>query len=467
MRDAGLFARKPVEQALAETERSGYRRALGVLDLTGIGVAAVIGAGIFVLLGQAAKGSGATAGAGPSVVLSILLAGVAAVLAALAYAEFASLLPGSGSAYLYAYASLGRLPAFLMGWLILVSYIVGNMTVAIGWSNLFQDAVAGMGQSVEAEPFLTISGARFPVDVPAAAIMFLVTLLCLTKIRESTAVNNVLVGVKLLIVLLVIGLGFFLVDPRNWSPYFAGGPVGLVSGAALIFFAYLGFDTVSATAEEARNPRRDLPIGIVASVGVSAVLYMGMGAVVTGMAPKDEIVYDSPVTSVFRAQGYDWAAAVIAVGAMIALTTVLYAFHIALARVLHAMARDGFLPDRFTRLHPRTGTPWELTLWTGLATILGAAFFPIDSVADMTVLASIFVYVLVAGGVLALKVLRPDLPRRVRIHWIPVSVGILLMLVLAFVGIQKLFIHALFWGIMGVGLALYGFYAHRRAVRFD
>lgn len=466
----GMFARKPLEAFSAQAEKSGFRKSLNALDLTGLGIAAVIGAGIFVLMGQAARSL-----AGPWIVASILLAGLASIGAAFAYAELASMVRGSGSAYGYAYAALGKLPAFMMGWLVLNAYAVGNMTVAIGWNNLLTDRLAAIGLAIPARWSTSPmdDGGQGLFNVPAALVMILVTILCLPRIRESTRVNNVLVALKLAIVLFVIAMGFTFVDASNWADdnvmTDAGlAPVtwqGVVSAAALVFFAYLGFDTVAATAEESRNPRRDLPIGILASIGIPAVLYMLMGAVVTGMQPAATLDAGAPVTSAFAAQGAGWAAGLIGMGALVGLFTVMYAFQVALTRILHAMANDGFLPGRFGLLNPRTGTPWTINLWTGALTALGAGLLDLADVADMTVLASIFMYVLVNAGVLVLRRLRPDAARGFKAPLWIVAAGVLLMLGLAYVGIQSLLVHFVFLAWVGLGFALYGFYGHRAALR--
>lgn len=457
--NGGLFSRKSIESSVDQAQQSGYVRALGALDLTGIGIAAVIGAGIFFLLGLEA---GTT---GPAVMLSLLVSGLAAVMAALSYAEFASVIPGSGSAYAYAYAAFGRLPAFVMGWLFLNSYMVGNAGVSIGWSDFFASALAGLGLPLP-DALLAGPADGGVVNLPAMLVVAVVTLLCLPRIRESTRVNNALVAVKVLIVLFVIGFGAFFVDPANWTPFSPAGWDGVAASAAVLFFAYLGFDTVAATAEEAKNPRRDLPLGIVLSVTVCMVLYLAMAAVVTGMSSSGDLQGRAPVAAAFADAGHPWAAGLVTAGALVGLGTVVYAFHLALARILQAMARDGFLPRRLARLHPTTGTPWAATIWIGVVTALVAGFVPLANVIDMTVDASIAIYVLVAVGILALRRLRPDMRARVRppaaIH---VLAAVLLVAIVAFgIGV---FIHLVFLAWVALGLVVYGFWAHRAVARAE
>lgn len=451
-----LFRRKSIDAALAETEASGFRRALGAIDLTGIGVAAIIGAGIFFLLGNQARSTG------PAVAVSLVIGAVAAILSALTYAEFASALPGSGSAYLYAFTTLGAFPAFLMGWIILNAYMVGNMTVALGWSNYLAAGLASAGVIVPAR-FLADPFDGGVVNLPAAAVVLAVTALTLPRIRESTSVNNVLVALKILIVLFVIGFGFLFVRPANFAPFAPGGVPAVAKSTAILFFAYLGYDTVAATGAEAKNPRRDLPLGIVLSVSVAAVLYVLMAVVVTGMTAAARMPTDRPpIPAGFEAHGYGWASALVTVGAVVGLTTVIFAFQVALARILHAMATDGFLPRRFARLHPSTGTPWALTIITGVVTALGAGLLPLDSVADMTVLASIAMYVLVAVGVLSLKA--RHVRARFQAHWAVAVLTILVMVVIAAAGVAPP-IHLYFAMWVALGLVLYGFYGHRAALR--
>lgn len=452
-----LLARKSLEEALAETEKGGFKRALGPLDLTSIGVAAIIGAGIFFFLGDQARTTG------PAVMISLLVGGIAAILSAFTYAEFASLLPGSGSAYLYAYAALGRFPAFMLGWIILNAYLVGNSTVAIAWASYLTAGLSAAGLVLpEALTSSTVASGGF--NLPAAGIMVLVTLLTLPRIRESTIINNLLVALKLCIVLFIIVFGATLVRPSNWTPFNpAGWQDGILPSAAVLFFAYLGYDTVAATAEESKRPRRDLPLGILLSVGLSMLLYIAMAAVVTGMTAQTSFPADRPpVAAGFQDRGYPWAFGVITAGAVIGLATVLYAFQIALARILHSMAKDGFLPQRFGRLHEKTGTPWAVTLWTGGLAALLAGVLPVDQVQDMAVLASIVMYIFVAAGVLVLQILRPEAERRFRTHWTVSAAAAVILLAIAILGIG-LRMHLFFLAYVALGLIVYGFYAGKRA----
>lgn len=453
-RGDGLFARRPV--SATEGSEEGYRRTLGPLTLTAIGIAGIIGAGIFVVLGVLARDV-----TGPAIVVSVVIAGVASVLSALVLAELAGMAPGSGGLYGYAYTSLGRLPAFLVGWSTLLAYMVGNMAVAVGWTSFFVSGLTSLGVSFPSA-FSRGPALGGIVNLPAVLIVLVVMAICLPRVRGSTAINNALVVFKLLVILVFVGLGVFLIRPENWRPFAPNGMGGIMVGAASLIFAYLGFDTVSAAGAEARRPHRDLPLGTLASVGVAAVLYVAMGAVVTGIQPVATLTGDAPLVDAFRMRGFPWAAGLIVVGALVALTTVIYAFHLALSRVLQTMAYDGFLPSRWARLHPRTGTPWAITIITGLITAAGAGFFPLRTVADMTVVANIFLFVLVAIGVLILKRVAPDMPRSFRAHPVIPVLAVVVLIVILVTGIAW-GLQLLFAAWLGLGMVIYGVYAGRRA----
>ncbi|HLE47234.1 MAG TPA: amino acid permease, partial [Candidatus Thermoplasmatota archaeon] len=434
---------------------AGFQRSLGATDLTGIGIAAIIGSGIFFLLGLEARSTG------PAVIVSLLLAGAAACLAALSYAEFASILPGNGSAYEYAYAAFGRMPAFLMGWIFVNSYAIGNAVVVIGWSDFFASALASVGMPLP-DALLASPGDGGIVNLPAILVTALVTLLVLQGIKESTRVNNALVALKLLIVVFIIGFGAFFVQPSNWTPFSPAGFSGVAASTAVLFFAYLGFDTVAAAGAEAREPRKHLPVAILVSIGVCTLLYVIMAAVVSGMTAPADLAGRAPVAAAFGTEGHGWAAGVITLGALIALATVTYAFHLAMARIFQAMGRDGFIPGAFAKMSPRTRTPAFSAIVVGLITAIAGGFLPLDKVVDMAVEASIAIYALVSIGVLVLRRVQPAARPAFRtpaiIHVIAV---VALVSVVAF-GLGA-FTHLAFLAWLGLGLAVYGFYASRRS----
>jgi len=436
------------------------RRILGPVQLTSLGVGAIIGTGIFVLTGQAAHDK-----TGPALMLSFVAAGVACVFAALCYAEFASMVPVAGSAYTYAYATLGELAAWIIGWDLVLEYAVGSATVAHGWSHYFQDFIGILGikvpHALSKAPFdydphlghLVSTGTI--LDLPAIVITFLVTAILVKGIRESASFNAAMVGVKLVIVLFVIVVGAFYVNPENWKPFApygltgvsffgttlfgqtgkGGEPLGMLAGAATIFFAYIGFDSVSTHAEEAKRPNRDVPIGIVASLILCTFLYIAVAAVLTGMVPYDKINIDAPVSDAFRQAGLPKAQFVISLGALAGITSVLLVMMLSQPRVLLAMARDGMLPESFFgAVHERFRTPWKSTILTGAFVSIMAGFLPLRILAELVNIGTLFAFVVVCAAVLIMRRTNPNAPRPFRAPLVPLTpiLGILTCLVLMF-----------------------------------
>jgi len=475
-----LFARKPLARILAEArEEEGegrLRRALGPVALTAFGIGAIIGAGIFVTTGAIARQT-----AGPALLLSYVVAGVACLFAALCYAEFAAAVPVSGSAYTYAYASLGELLAWLIGWDLVLEYAVGAALVANGWSGYLQSVLGSFGVVLPR----AISGAvvRYDpqlgrlvatgsyVNLPAVAIVAALMVVLIAGIRESARFNAVMVVIKLSTVLFVIAVGAFHVDPRNWHPFApygmtgvvlfgktllghadAGGrPVGMLAGAALAFLAYLGFDAVSVQSEEARRPQRDVPIGILASLALCTVLYMGVIAVLTGMVRYDRLDMEAPLANAFAQVGLGWAKLLIALAGVAGITTVLLVLLMALPRILLAMARDGLLPRGvFAAVHPRFRTPHKATLATGLFVAAITAFLPLDLLLNLVNLGTLLIFVVVCAAIPVLRRRHPEAERPFRAPWVPLVpiLGVLCCLLL------MLSLPAENWLRLGVWLAL-------------
>ncbi|HJW13445.1 MAG TPA: amino acid permease [Thermoanaerobaculia bacterium] len=436
------------------------RRILGPVQLTSLGVGAIIGTGIFVLTGQAAHDK-----TGPALTLSFVAAGVACVFAALCYAEFASMVPVAGSAYTYAYATLGELAAWIIGWDLVLEYAVGSATVAHGWSHYFQDFIGIFGIKVphalakapfDYDPHLGhLVSTGTVLDLPAIVITFIVTVILVKGIRESASFNATMVGVKLVIVLFVIAVGAFYVNPENWKPFApyglsgisffgktlfgqtgkGGEPLGMLAGAATIFFAYIGFDSVSTHAEEAKVPNRDVPIGIVASLILCTFLYIAVAAVLTGMVPYDRINIDAPVSDAFRQAGLPKAQFVISLGALAGITSVLLVMMLSQPRVLLAMARDGMLPQSFfAAVHERFRTPWKATILTGAFVSIMAGFLPLRILAELVNIGTLFAFVVVCAAVLIMRRTNPNAPRPFRAPLVPLTpiLGILTCLVLMF-----------------------------------
>ena len=430
-------------------------RVLGPVALSALGVGSIIGTGIFVLIGQVAHQQ-----TGPALTLSFVVAGLASLFAALCYAEFASTVPVAGSAYTYGYATLGELMAWIIGWDLVLEYAVSSAAVAHGWTKYFQDLLKLMNLEIPRvlsdAPFRYDAGHFVPngtwFDLPAIAITAVITVVLVVGIRESTWFNALMVAVKLGVVLFVIAVGAFYIDPDNWTPFapfgygglslfghtvagqsIDGRPVGMLAGAAIIFFAYIGFDAVSTHAEEAKRPERDVPIGILVSVVVCTVLYIAMSAVVTGMVPSNQIEVEAPVASAFAHVGLTWARVLVDVGAIAGMTSVLLVTMLSQPRILLAMARDGLLPERFFgAVHPHYKTPWKGTVLTGVVVAAFAAFLPLDVLADLVSIGTLMAFVIVCAAVLILRKTNPDAPRPFRVPlapWIPLlGMGFCLML---------------------------------------
>ncbi len=486
-----LFATKPLQLLLAEMGgENRLRRVLGPVQLSALGVGAIVGTGIFVLTGVAAHDR-----TGPALMLSFVVSGIACVFAALCYAEFASMVPVAGSAYTYAYATLGELFAWIIGWDLVLEYAVGSSTVAHGWSAHFRELIPLFGlhvpKAVATAPvdYLPETG-RFVttgsyLDLPAILITFLITVILVKGIRESAGFNAVMVGVKVSIVLLVIAVGVFYIDPANWRPFApygysgvsffghtlfgktasGGEPLGMLAGAAIIFFAYIGFDSVSVHSEEARRPARDVPIGIISSLLICTILYIAVSAVLTGMVPTSQIDRDAAVVDAFRRAGLPWMQYLVAAGALTGITSVLLVMMLSQPRVLLAMGRDGLVPASFFgAVHPRFRTPWKSTILTGLFVASLSGFLPLSILAEMTNIGTLFAFVVVCAAVMVMRKTHPDANRPFRTPFVPVVpiLGILTCLLLMFSLPKGNWYRLMVW--LAIGLAIYFFYGRRHSI---
>jgi APA family basic amino acid/polyamine antiporter len=460
-----LLRTKSIEQILADSERPEHRlkKTLTVWDLTAIGIGGIIGTGIFVLIGTAVVGDAHRPGAGPGIVLSFIMSGVACALAALCYAEFAAMLPVAGSAYTYSYATLGEFLAWITGWNLILEYGVACVVVSIGWSGYFNNILKLMGIHLPAWATHAPGVDGGLVNIPAALINLFVMLVLVVGVKESARTTAVIVVIKLAVVLFFIAIGLSSVDPANWTPFMPYGFQGVGAAAAIVFFAYIGFDAVSTTAEEARNPQRDLPIGIIASLAICTVLYVAVAAVLTGIIPYQQLDIHAPVAEALRVVGFKWGAALVATGALAGITSVLFVMMIGQIRVFFAMSRDRLLGPWLSAVHPRFGTPHRATILTGICISVLAAFIPIGDAADMTNIGTLFAFVLVCLGIIVLRKVKPRQPRPFRVPfmpWIPV-LGIL-----ACMGLMA-FLPALTWVRFGVwtvvGAIVYFGYGMRRS----
>jgi APA family basic amino acid/polyamine antiporter len=485
-----LFRRKPLHVLLAELHgENRLRRILGPVTLTSLGVGAIIGTGIFVLTGITAHDK-----TGPALILSFCVAGITCLFAAFCYAEFASMVPVAGSAYTYAYATLGELIAWIIGWDLVLEYAVASATVAHGWSHYFQDFISIFKLSIPKiigwAPWkvdtLTgkISASGSWIDLPAILITAIVTLILVRGIRQTANFNAAMVILKLIIVVFVIVVGAFYVNPKNWVPFapfgytglsffgktilgksMGGAPVGMLAGAAISFFAYIGFDSISTHAEEAKRPHKDVPIAIVTSLVICTVLYILVSAVLTGMVPYNMIDKNAPVSQAFKQVGLGWAQFIISLGALAGITSVLVVMMLSMPRVLLAIARDGLLPPKFFgAVHEKFRTPWKSTILTGFFVAVLAALLPLEILAELVNIGTLLAFVIVCSAVLIMRKTHPEAERPFRVPLFPLIpiLGVAFCLVLMFSLPPANWLRLFAW--LFVGLLIYIFYGRKHSI---
>jgi APA family basic amino acid/polyamine antiporter len=473
----GVLRTKSIEQSIQDTEESEHRlrKDLSAWDLTVFGIGVIIGTGIFVLTGIAAATK-----AGPAISLSFVFAGVACALAALCYAEFASTVPVAGSAYTFSYASLGELVAWIIGWDLVLEFTLGAAAVSVGWAQYFA-SVFPIPESISGEG---------SVNLAAGAIVLVLTAVMVLGVKLSSRFNAVMVTIKLAVVLLFIAAGAVKIKSANWDPFIpppgeapqaanavetgspliqalfgieplAFGWLGIGFGAAIVFFAFIGFDVVATTAEETRRPQRDLPVGILGSLAICTLLYVVVSLVLTGIVRYTELNSAAPMADALEAVGYEWISDLVSLGALAGLTTVVLILMMGQSRVLFAMSRDRLLPGWLSSVHPRYGTPWVISLITGVVVAVIATFVPLSTLADMVNIGTLFAFVLVSLGVIVLRRTRPDLPRAFRTPAVPL-VPILAVLACLFLMLNLgtlTWWRFLVW--MALGLVVYFLYSYR------
>ena len=468
----GVFARKPVADIIA-LEGGAFKslpKMLGPFSITAMGVGAIVGAGIFVLTGTAAA-----LYAGPALTISFVLAAIACGLVGLCYAELSTLLPVQGSTYTYTFATLGELAAWLIGWDLILEYSMGVAVVACGWSAYLNSLLVQMGMGLPPE-LLSATGAQIVradgstgtaiAHVPAAIIVLIITGLLIAGTKESVKLNNVMVVVKLIVVVAFVLVGAAYVSTTNWHPYIPPntgefghyGLSGVLRGASVVFFAYIGFDAVSNCAQEARQPQRDMPIGILGSLAISTLLYIAVAAVLTGLVPYPKLNVADPVVEGARTIGMPWLSLLIEVGALVGLTTVILVLLYGQSRIFATMANDGLLPPVFARIHPRHGTPWISQLVIGAGVAIVAATTPIDALSRLVGAGTLFAFILVCIAVIYLRRAEPGTPRPFRVPWVPwlPMLGILFCLgLLAGLGVYT-WVRLGIW--IAVGLVIYFLY---------
>ena len=469
-----LLARKTDFSATESGDGPTLKRTLGPWGLTALGIGAVIGGGIFVITGQAAAEH-----AGPAIVLSFVIAAICCSFAALCYAEFATLIPMSGSSYSYAYATLGELAAWFIGWNMVLEYGVSASAVAVSWTGYFTSLLDHMGLHLPAvltnaplafvDNHLVTTGALF--NLPAVLIVLALTWLCYIGIRESSGANTAMVALKIALIVIVIVVGWHYVDPKLWHPFIpaAQGPEkygwgGIMRAATLVFFAYIGFEATSTAAQEAKNPQRDLPIGILTSLAICTVLYIGMAAVLTGLLSFDQLGTAEPVVTAVRAHPeLNWLRWLVEIGALIGLASVVLVMIIAQPRIFMIMGRDGMLPPVFAKIHPKYRTPYINTVITGIGIAALAAVFPLDILGDLVSMGTLIAFCAVCIGVLVLRHTQPDLPRtfRVPVATLTCTLGVLSCLTLLY------WENWYNWTLMGLwtvlGFAIYFGYGYRHS----
>lgn len=437
----------------------GLKKTLGALDLTSLGIGAIIGTGIFVITGQAAA-----AHAGPALMISFIVAAVACILAALCYSELASTVTVSGSAYAYSYAAFGEVVGWLIGWTLVLEYGVAAASVASGWSAYVQGLLEGFNihLPVAISGAFNISTGQI-VDLPAVVIIMAICLLLTQGAKETARFNAIMVVVKIAIILIFIFVGAFYVKPENWTPFMPFGFSGVMSGAAVVFFAYIGFDAVATAAEEVKNPQRNLPIGIIASLVVCMLMYVAVAVVLTGMVPFPNLGVEDPVAFALRFVGQDFAAGLISLGAIAGITTVLLVLLFSQTRLLFAISRDGLLPKFLSKIDENKQTPIRSTWMVGIIIALLCGFVPLEKLASLTTIGTLFAFAVVSLGVIGLRKSRPDLKRGFSVPWVPyiplLSAALCLLLMLQLDG--GTWLGFLIWTI--VGLCIYFFYGYRHS----
>ncbi|MEV4563744.1 amino acid permease [Nonomuraea sp. NPDC049419] len=477
-----IFRTKSVEQSIRDTEAPEHqlRKRLTATDLTVFGIGVIVGTGIFVLTGQVARDV-----AGPAVAVSFVVAGIVCGLAALCYAEFASTIPVAGSAYTFSFATLGEFPAWVIGWDLILELALAAAVVSVGWSGYFASLLASLGLDLPA----SIAGSDPVVNVPAVLIVLILTAVLVAGIKLSSRVNLILVITKIAVVLLVIVAGLFFVNGANYTPFIpdpistprveglqaplvqvlfgiepvAFGVIGIFSAAAIVFFAFIGFDIVATAAEETIEPQHDVPRGIIGSLAICTVLYVAVSLVVVGMQKYSQLSEAAPLSDAFISVGQPWLATIISVGAIAGLTTVVLVLLLGQTRVLFAMCRDGLLPRSLAVVHPTFGTPARLTIIIGLVTMALAGFVSFGELAELVNIGTLFAFVVVSLGVIILRRTRPDLPRAFRAPLVP-ALPILSVLACLYLMLNlpvQTWLRFLVW--MAIGIVLYFAYGYRHS----
>lgn len=461
----GLFRRKPLVNDI-EGDGHGLKRCLSALDLTLLGIGAIIGTGIFVLTGHAAATQ-----SGPAVVLSFVVAGTACALAALAYAELAAMVGGCGSAYGYSYAAFGELIAWMIGWDLILEYGVSVAAVANGWSGYFNNALTAIGLGLP--DYLTKGPADGGlINLPASGIILALMVMLIIGVKQSAQLNAGMVAVKLITIVIFVAIALFNVHPENWSPFMPfgwfdhtadGKTIGVLAGASLVFFAYVGFDAVSTAVEEARDPQSDIPKGILWSLGFCTLIYIIVSGLLTGIVPYPTLNVSSPVAFALQSIGYNWASALVATGVIFGLTTVMLVLYYGLTRIIVAISRDGLLPGVFSGINSRTQTPVTTTVITGVIMAVAAGLVPLGALAELVNIGTLAAFALVCIGVIVLRRTHPEYPRPYKMPFGTLLASLGALSCLALITFLPAHTHMRFVLWLGVGLIIYFTYSARNS----
>ncbi len=491
-----LTATKNPDEMIEQAQKGGLKKTLGAFDLIILGVGAIIGSGIFTVVGIAAAGSAESVGAGPGLIISMILASLACVFSALCYSEFASMIPVAGSAYLYTYATMGEFMAWIIGWVLMLEYIVGYIAVVSAWSGYFMQFLKGFSNFLPdfivnppiylihdyttvvrelnasgIDPNTIIPnflGIPICINIPGILITLVIIGFLIKGMQESTKMAGLMVLIKLGVVALFVITGAFYIKPENWSPFAPNGLEGIFMGAFIIFFAYIGFDAIATAAEETKNPQKNLPIGIIGSLGVCTVVYVLVALVLTGVVPIDKIDTHAPIASAMSMVGQNWVAGLISIGALTGLTSVLLVLMLAATRILYAMSRDKFLPSILQTLHPKFKTPHILTLFVGIICIIGSILLNISTAAELCNFGTFASFIIVCVAVLILRKIDPERPRPFKVPFSPflpilgiVCCGGLMLYSMQFLKTSRILFPA--WVILGIAFYfLYGYKEQRK-----
>ena len=499
-----LIKRKNLDEAIANAQKGGLEKTLGAWDLIILGVGAIIGSGIFAIVGVAAAGE---SGAGPALIISMVIAAIACVFSALCYTEFATMIPVAGGAYMYTFATLGECTAWLIGWILMLEYAIGFIAVACAWTNHFMQFLKGFsnilpawvvnppawlindyrtavnyynGQGIDYHSAIpSIAGVPFCINLPAIVMIILTTLILIKGTKDSAKMTAVMVAVKLGVIGLFVLAGAFFIKPENWTPFAPNGFEGIFMGAFIIFFAYIGFDALATAAEECKNPQKDLPIGIIGSLAITTIVYTLVALVLTGLQPTSGVaipegLLKAPMAFAMSAINMDWAAGLISIGSLAGLTSVLIVLHMASTRVLYAMSRDNFLPSVFQKMHPKFNTPHILTLTVGVVGILGTLVLDLNVAASLCNFGTFTSFIIVCVAVLILRKADPERERPFKVPfcpWFPLlgilcCGGLMVYSMIVAKGESAVLSSELFlvWVIMGILIyASYGYRKNRKA----